>query len=101
MLWDVIYRVTAQIKNVGKLAGDEVPQLYVSLGGPYDAPKILRGFERLSIQPNQTVTFSADIMRRDIMNWNPEAQDWFVSNYTKNVYVGSSSRNLPLTAQLA
>jgi hypothetical protein len=40
-------------------------------------------------------------MRRDIMNWNPEAQDWFVSNYTKNVYVGSSSRNLPLTAQLA
>ncbi|KAH0341052.1 beta-1,4-glucosidase, partial [Aureobasidium melanogenum] len=100
-LWDVIYRVTAQIKNVGKVGGDEVPQLYVSLGGPYDAVKMLRGFERLSIQPNQTVTFSADIMRRDIMNWSPEAQDWFVSNYTKTVYVGSSSRNLPLTAKLA
>jgi hypothetical protein len=99
-LWDVIYRVTAQIKNVGKVGGAEVPQLYVSLGGPYDAVKMLRGFERLSIQPNQTVTFSADIMRRDIMNWSPEAQDWFVSNYTKNVYVGSSSRNLPLTAKL-
>ncbi|GAM83748.1 hypothetical protein ANO11243_017380 [Dothideomycetidae sp. 11243] len=100
-LWDVIYRVTASITNTGTVVGEEVPQLYVSLGGPYDPKLILRGFDRLSIQPGQTTTFSADVMRRDISNWDTNAQDWYVSNYTKTVYVGSSSRNLPLSAPLA
>lgn len=101
LLWDVVYTINVTIKNVGKVAGEEVPQLYVSLGGPYDAPLALRGFERLSIQPNSTVTFTADIMRRDISNWSPEQQNWYVSNYTKIAYVGSSSRNLPLSIQLS
>lgn len=87
--------------NTGKIPGDEVPQLYISMGGPYDPKLQLRGFERLSIQPNQTATFHVDITRRDISNWDPASQNWVISNYTKSVYVGSSSRKLPLTATLA
>lgn len=99
-LWDVLYRVTCQVTNTGNVAGEEVPQLYLSLGGPYDAPKILRGFERLSIQPNQTTTASFDIMRRDLSNWDTVSQNWVISNYTKTVYVGNSSRNLKLSSVL-
>lgn len=100
-LYDVLYQVTATIANTGSLPGAEVPQLYVSLGGPYDPKVVLRNFEKLSIQPNTTTTFTADITRRDISNWDTESQNWFISNYTKTVYVGSSSRTLPLSATLS
>lgn len=100
-LYDVLYTVTASIKNTGSLHGEEVPQLYLCLGGPDDPKVVLRGFDRLSIQPGQTVTFSADLQRRDLSNWNPVAQDWVVTSHTKTVYVGPSSRSLPLSQTLS
>ena len=99
-LYDVLYQVEATITNTGKVPGDEVPQLYISLGGPLDPKLQLRGFERLSIQPNQTTTFHVDITRRDISNWDPTSQNWVISNYTKSVFVGSSSRKLHLHGTL-
>ena len=99
-LYDVLYQVHATITNTGDIAGDEVAQLYISLGGPYDPPKVLRGFERLSILPGQSAIFQADITRRDISNWDTNSQNWVISSYTKTVYVGTSSRKLPLTGTL-
>ncbi|KAJ5546415.1 hypothetical protein N7494_004000 [Penicillium frequentans] len=96
LLWDVLYTVTAKVTNTGKVAGDEVAQLYVGLGGPNDAIRQLRGFERLSIAPGKTATFTVDLTRRDLSNWDTASQDWFISDYKKTVYVGASSRNLPL-----
>jgi beta-glucosidase len=99
-LWDVLFTVTASITNNGTLPGDEVAQLYLSLGGPEDPVVVLRGFDRLSIQPNQTVTFSTDILRRDVSNWETETQNWVISEYPKKIYVGASSRKLYLEADL-
>lgn len=100
-LYDVLYQVTATITNTGSIPGEEVPQLYISLGGPYDPNVVLRNFERLSIQPGSSTTFHADITRRDISNWDTNAQNWVISSSPKTVYVGSSSRNLPLSAALS
>ncbi|KAL8763834.1 MAG: hypothetical protein Q9184_000430 [Pyrenodesmia sp. 2 TL-2023] len=100
-LYDVLYQVTATITNTGSVPGEEVPQLYLSLGGPYDPNIVLRNFERLSIQPGNSTTFHADITRRDISNWDTNAQNWVVSSSPKTVYVGSSSRNLRLSAALS
>lgn len=99
-LYDVLYQVSATVANTGKVAGEEVPQMYISLGGPYDPKVVLRGFERVSIQPGSSTTFRADILRRDISNWDTASQNWVVSKYPKTVYVGSSSRSLPLSASL-
>ncbi|KAK5019764.1 putative beta-glucosidase A [Cryomyces antarcticus] len=99
-LYDVLYTVTAKITNTGKVDGIEVPQMYVSLGGPNDPKIVLRGFDDLSIKAGQSATFKADIQRRDISNWDPVSQNWVISSYPKTVYVGSSSRNLPLKAVL-
>ncbi|KAL8825166.1 MAG: hypothetical protein Q9191_004575 [Dirinaria sp. TL-2023a] len=101
MLYDVLYQVSATITNTGSVAGEEVAQLYISLGGPYDAKVVLRGFERLSIQPGQSATFEADVTRRDVSNWDTVSQNWVISNYTKTAFVGSSSRKLPLRAVLS
>lgn len=101
-LWDVLYEITVDVTNTGSVAGDEVPQLYISLGGSRERnpPRVLRGFERLSIQPNQTVTATFDVTRRDLSNWSVNMQNWYISNDTKVAYVGSSSRDLPLSASL-
>jgi beta-glucosidase len=99
-LWDVLFSVEATITNNGSRAGDEVVQMYVSLGGPEDPKIVLRGFDRLSIQPGQSTTFQADITRRDLSNWDTETQNWFISEFPKKVFVGASSRNLALEADL-
>ncbi|UZJ55557.1 hypothetical protein CBS101457_004877 [Exobasidium rhododendri] len=100
-LYDVLFTITASITNKGKVAGDEVVQLYVSLGGPRDAKVALRGFERLcDLQPGETRLFEANLTRRDLSNWDTIAQDWFVSKHTKTIHVGKSSRNFELTQVL-
>jgi len=124
-LWDVMFTVTATITNTGSKAGDEVPQLYIGLGGmslPFHLPaflrsfltahanppppgandpiRVLRNFDRIHIAPGASATFKAQITRRDISNWDPAAQNWYISSAPKTVYVGNSSRNLPLQASL-
>lgn len=77
-LWDVLFNVTATITNNGTVVGDEVPQLYISLGGPNDAKVVLRDFDRLTVEPGQSVTFEGHITRRDLSNWDPVSQNWYV-----------------------
>lgn len=100
-LYDVLYKVEATISNTGSVAGYEVPQLYLSRGGPYDPVRELRGFEKLFIQPGATATFTVEITRKDVSSWSTVEQDWYVRNTTKKVWVGSSSRDLPLQSILA
>ncbi|KAF1938552.1 hypothetical protein EJ02DRAFT_383412 [Clathrospora elynae] len=99
-LWDVLFSVEATITNNGTIPGEEVVQLYLSLGGPEDPKIVLRGFDRLSIQPGQSATFHADVTRRDVSNWDVASQNWVISSYKKTVYVAASSRKLVLTAGL-
>jgi beta-glucosidase len=101
-LWDVAYTVTATITNTGKVQTDEVPQLYLSHGGEGEPVRVLRGFERIErIAPGQSVQFRAELTRRDISNWDVVSQNWVVTPAEKTIWVGSSSRNLPLTAKLS
>ncbi|KAK5110051.1 hypothetical protein LTR62_006295 [Meristemomyces frigidus] len=75
-LYDVLYTVTAEVTNTGSVVGDEVAQLYLNLGCPSDPVVVLRNFDRITIQPGQTVTFSADLTRRDLSNWDSPTQNW-------------------------
>lgn len=101
-LYDVLYTVTASVTNTGPVAGDEVAQLYVSRGGPHDPVRELRGFERLrNVQPGETRAFTVGVTRRDVSSWSSEEQDWFVRDAAKPVFVGRSSRDLPLSGTLA
>ena len=75
-MYDVVFTVTATVSNTGDIEGDEVPQLYLSLGGPDDAVVILRNFDRLTIAAGASATFTADVTRRDLSNWDTVAQDW-------------------------
>jgi beta-glucosidase len=98
-LWTVLYTVTATITNTGSVQGDEVAQLYVSLGG--DEPAVvLRGFDRLTIAPGASATFTAELTRRDLSTWDTVSQNWIPAPGPVTVHVGSSSRKLPLSNTL-
>lgn len=99
-LYDVLFTVSATITNTGSVVGDEVVQLYISRGGPNDPVRELRNFDRLTIAPGETATFTADLTRRDVSNWDPVSQNWVISKHPKNIFVGASSRNLALNATL-
>jgi beta-glucosidase len=99
-LYDVLYHVSATITNTGQVAGDEVAQLYVSLGGANDPKVVLRGFDRITIAPGASATFQVDLTRRDVSNWDVVSQNWVVTSSPKTVWVGASSKNLPLSAPL-
>ncbi|KAI0480707.1 glycoside hydrolase family 3 protein [Xylariaceae sp. FL0804] len=98
-LFETLYTVTAEVTNTGAVAGEEVAQLYVALGGD-EPPVVLRGFDRVAVEPGQTVVFSAQLTRRDVSVWDVESQNWVETGDPKTVYVGSSSRKLPLSAPL-
>ena len=88
------------VTNTGAVDGDDVPQLYVSLGGPYDPKVVLRGFERVFVKKGESVEVEFELMRRDVSSWSTEKQDWVVTEWEKRVFVGKSSRELVLEAKL-
>ena len=90
----------ATVTNTGAVAGDEVAQLYVSLGGAYDPKVVLRGFERVRIPAGGSVEVEFRLARRDVASWVTSRQDWVVTEAEKRVWVGSSSRRLHLEGVL-
>lgn len=98
-LWDIIATVSATVQNTGSVTGAEVAQLYVGI--PDGPVKQLRGFSKVEIQPGESVTVSFDLTRRDLSTWDVVAQQWKLQSGNYNVYVGASSRILPLNGILS
>ena len=97
-LWDVVAQVHATVSNTGSVDAPEVAQLYVGIpGGPI---KQLRGFSKVDIPAGSQVTVEFDLLRRDLSEWDVGEQSWVLQQGNYNVYVGSSSRDLPLAGTL-
>ncbi|KAK5072030.1 hypothetical protein LTR64_004192 [Lithohypha guttulata] len=97
-LYETVAVVQATVTNTGSVVGDEVAQLYVGLGDG-EPPKVLRGFERLTIAPGASATFTAELTRKDVSVWDVTSQNW-IQVEDPIIYVGASSRNLPLQGSL-
>lgn len=97
-LWDVIVTVNANMKNTGRVAGSEVAQLYVGI--PNGPVRQLRGYKKVHIQPGNTKSVEFELMRRDLSEWDVVAQAWKLQAGEYKIYVGSSSRILPLKGSL-
>jgi len=90
--------ITADITNSGSIDGAEVAQLYIGIpGGPV---KQLRGYSKVAIEHGKTVTVEFDVLRRDLSEWDVVAQNWKLQSGSYGVWVGASSRVLPLQGVL-
>lgn len=97
-LWDILATVTATVTNTGNSTGAEVAQLYVGI--PDGPVRQLRGFEKPVLEAGASATVSFSLTRRDLSSWDVVAQKWLLQGGDYPVYVGSSSRDLPLTGTL-
>jgi beta-glucosidase len=60
----------------------------------------LRQFDRITLAPGEEKEWQTTLNRRDLSNWDTESQNWVINEHPKQVHVGSSSRKLPLKADL-
>lgn len=89
------------VTNTGKVAGDEVVQVYVQYPSTAQEPIYqLRNFAKVFLQAGQTSTITLTLTQRDLSIWDVEAQSWKLFHTTEDdayvLYFGSSSRSLPV-----
>src|SRR5262245_2968873 len=91
-------QVTADVTNTGEMAGDETVELYVSYrrSRVKRAPKDLKAFARVHLEPGETRTVLLEIAAADLAYWDVKTGGWQVEPIEYGIHVGSSSRDLPL-----
>lgn len=82
------------IKNVGKVAGDEIIQLYIGLeNSKVDRPKkLLRGFERIYLRPNEIQNVRIEVPIKYLAWYNPDSKSWEIEKILYTLFIGASSR---------
>ncbi len=88
--------VTATIKNTGSRAGDEVAQLYLVPPQSVTArPRLmLRGFERVTLQPGESKVITFSVPDQKLAFWNTEAGRFDIEHGEWGVQVGASSSDI-------
>lgn len=89
-------QVSVMVKNVGKVAGKEVVQVYVSdkqssLARP---PKELKGFVKIELKPGEIKTVTFELNARALSFYDPSRKQWIAEPGEFEVLIGSSSRNI-------
>jgi len=92
--------VKIDVKNTGKMLGDEVVQLYVTdENASVQRPeKQLAAFERVSLNPNQTKTVELIVAAKDLAFWDVNKKTFAVEPGRFEVGVGSSSKDIKATS---
>jgi beta-glucosidase len=91
--------VTAEVTNTGHRAGADVVQLYVGDPARTGEPvRTLAGFQKVRLAPGQTTRVRFDLKPRALSFWDGASQRWQAIPGVYRVWLGDSSRNLPVTA---
>jgi beta-glucosidase len=91
---DGVLRVSIEIANTGKRAGDEVAQLYVGYeGSEVDRPvKDLKGFAKVRLESGETKRVEFTLPMQSLAYYDEAQARWVTELITYRVYVGPSSR---------
>ena len=93
-------RVSFRVENTGERAGQEVPQVYL---GP--SPRVtnaeqpvrkLVGYQKVRLGPGESRRVTISVAERQLQYWDSAADGWVTGTGSRDVWVGSSSRDLPL-----
>ena len=96
-------RVSAQVKNTGSRAGDEVVQLYLHALDPKRprALKELRGIARVRLQPGETRTVTFTFTpANDLRHYDAERHQYAVDAGAYEVQLGASSADIRLMQRI-
>lgn len=89
--------VSCKVRNTGNRAGDEVVQLYLhdEVSSVTTYTKVLRGFERISLQPGEEKTVHFKLTPQELGLWDKNMK-FVVEPGTFKVMIGASSKDIKL-----
>jgi len=89
--------VTVKVTNTGKIAGDEIVQLYLNdeVSSVTTYTQVLRGFERIHLKPGETKEVSFTLTPQDLGLWNRH-NEFVVEPGFFEVRIGASSQDIRL-----
>ena len=90
-------KVSVDVKNTGKIAGDEIIQLYIrdKISSVTRPVKELKGFQRISLEPGETKTITLEITPEKLAFHNID-MEFVVEPGEFEIMVGNSSRDVDL-----
>ena len=85
--------MTADVTNTGRVAGDEVVQLYIHQKSGSDSRPLreLKGFERVTLQPGETKTVTFHLGPEELRYWSTNARSWVQDAADFDLWVGADS----------
>ena len=88
--------VSVPVTNTGSREGDEVVQLYIKhIGSKVSRPnEELKGFQRVTLKPNETKTITIPLAATDLAYWDVKAHKFVIEKDNIQVMVGSSSADI-------
>jgi beta-glucosidase len=97
--------VMVHVKNTGSAAGDAVPQVYLKAPenkpeGAQFAPETLAAFDRITLAPGEEREVTLQLAPRAFQYWSSGMKMWMKPAGKRTVLAGSSSRDLPLSAEV-
>jgi beta-glucosidase len=96
--------ISFQVTNSGKVAGNEVPQVYLAapdtaVTGVQFAAKALAAYGRINLAAGATTTVALHVPVRQLQYWS-DASGWTIATGTRSIDVGPSEHSTALTAKV-
>jgi beta-glucosidase len=90
-------QITVDVKNKGKVKGDEVAQLYINdiISSVTTPIKELKGFSRISLEPDETKTVKFKLLPEDLSLFDINMKEVVEPGFF-DVMIGSSSEDIRL-----
>lgn len=95
--------VSFRIRNVGPYTGSDTPQVYVGpssqlSAGTQQAVRKLVQFQRVALTSGHAADLTLHVSAQSLSSWSTAQQKWVLGTGARSIYVGPSSRDLPLQA---
>jgi beta-glucosidase len=90
------------IKNLGKVSGTEVAQIYLTdVKASLERPeKELKSFARVTLEPNQTKKVIFKLKKTDFAFWDATSHDWKVEPGEFIIHIGNASNQIYLSGKI-
>ena len=95
--------VSFTVTNTGDREGAEIAQMYVGKKDSivYRPAKELKGFAKVTLAPGESKKITLPFDKRTFRYWNNKEGRWVIEGGAWTVWVGRSSADLPLSAELS
>lgn len=95
-------KVKLTIKNIGKMSGSEIVELYVSQKDPviFKPKKELKGFEKVFLAPEEEKEIIIELDRRAFSYYDVEYGLWKVESGIYDILIGKSSEEIILKQEI-